>query len=151
MTSQAEAINDIKHYGYLWDGTQPGWTLTRVHRQAVSLTVHFGDRGPTLAEMKAVRVIIPTYNNRSAAAVFGELRGKPKLDLGSFEMREGRHISKLCHDHGLTIEENVQDKSGYLPVNELTNIALVIEDDTLFLAVIEEALRRGVPVKHLET
>lgn len=143
-------MNDIERYSYLWDGTQPGWTLTRVHRQAVSLTIHFGDRGPMLAEVKAIRAIIPAYNNRSAAEVLGELRGKPKLELGTFEIREGRHISKLCHHHGLTIEENVQDQSGYLPINELTNIALVIEDDPLLVAVSEEALRRGVPVKHIE-
>lgn len=143
-------MNDIERYSYLWDGTQPGWTLTRIYKQAVSLTIHFGEQGPTLAEVKAVRAIIPTYNNRSVAEVLGELRGKPKLHLGSFETRVSRHISKLCHHHGLTIEKNVQDQGGYLPVNELTNLALAIEDDRLRVAVIEEALRRGVPVKHVE-
>jgi hypothetical protein len=68
---------DIASFAYLWNGSEPGWTLHATHRQE----------------------------------------------------RRTTH---------------------YLPVNELTNVACIIEDDADAEAVIGRMLREGVPVRRVE-
>ena len=48
------------------------------------------------------------------------------------------------------MQEEVQDHSGYLPFNENTKACLIIEDEVFSKLVCEEALSRGVPVRHIE-
>jgi hypothetical protein len=86
----------------------------------------------------------------SAQQAFAALRGKAEVALGSFESEEGRRLAQKCQEHGLTIEAEAEDRSGYLPFNEISKHLLIIEDDLLSKRVEEEALARGVPVKHIE-
>ena len=85
-----------------------------------------------------------------AAEVLACLRGKTSIDLGEFESREARLLARDCRKHGLVVQEQVIDRSGCTPFNEKTNACLVIENDTLRKQVCEEALKRGVSVRHLE-
>lgn len=53
-------------------------------------------------------------------------------------------------DVGLTVTQLVKEVPRYLLVNELTKRVLVIEDDDLANRVKETALKRLVPVRHIE-
>lgn len=143
-------MDDIQRYSYLWDGSQPGWTLVRMSRQEVSLALLFVCGEPTLAEVKAVRSVVPAYKGQPTGNVLKSLKGVPRLELGTFGVREGNSLSALCREHGLVVEECFHDRTSYLPVNDITNRILAIEDNMINKAVQEEALRRGVPVKTIE-
>jgi hypothetical protein len=143
-------MNATAQYRYLWDGSEPGWVLALVSRQYVKLYLNFDKAGPTVKEIKSLRLVVPTYGELSATEAFTKLRGKASLDLGEFESREGRHIAASCRRQGLVVTEIVEDRSGYLPINELTNIVLVIEDNVLSQQVSDEALRNGLVVRHIE-
>jgi hypothetical protein len=82
--------------------------------------------------------------------VFAALKGRVAVPLGLFDSKECRHLAQQCKKHGLIVEAEAVDQSGYMLFNEQTNVCLVIEDDLLAKQVCEEALAHGVPVKHIE-
>jgi hypothetical protein len=49
------------------------------------------------------------------------------------------------------VEEQALDRSGYLPFNEVSKTALLIEDEVEGRAVAAEALRQGIPVRQDES
>jgi hypothetical protein len=142
-----ETPND---FAFLWDGTQPGWVLLRVNRQKVSVVIKFPAGSPTLREIAAVRAAVPDFAKMSTEGVFTSLKGQSYLALGDFDSKEARWLAEKCKQRGLTVEIAAVDASGYLPFNEQTKHSLIIEDDDLARSVYEEALARGIPVRHLE-
>lgn len=143
-------MTSIERYSYLWDGSEPGWVLHRLNHQVVSLTLLFERSEPSVCEMKAIRLSVPAYHEMSVSPAVAELRGKRSINLGEFESREARQIAEACRKQGLAVHEDTVDKSGFLMCNEKTNMCLLIEDDRLSEAVKDEALRRGIPVRHIE-
>ncbi|MDC6171019.1 hypothetical protein [Paucibacter sp. XJ19-41] len=143
-------MNTTNEYKYLWDGSEPGWALAYIYRQCIKISLNFGGTGPSLKEIKSLRAIIPEYGELPATEVLTKLRTHTSLDLGEFEPVEGRRISDAFRKQGLTVEAFTEDRSGYLPINELTNVALIIEDDEISRQVCAEALRLGLPVRHIE-
>lgn len=143
-------METIEHYRYLWDGTHPEWVLLRLNHRTVSLTLSFGPSGPNLNEIAGVRRAVPAYAALSSSEAFAKLRGRSLVELGEFESSEARRITKICRMNGCQVLEHVQDRSGFLPLNEKTNTCLVIEDEALSKEVCEEALKHGVRVRHIE-
>ncbi|MGJ3699661.1 hypothetical protein [Variovorax sp. AFSI2.2] len=86
----------------------------------------------------------------SASEAVGQLAGRKSVALGEFDDREGRRIAKELRDHGVQVQQQTIDRSGYLPFNELNQHVMAIEDDLVARDVTDEALRRGVPVRHVE-
>lgn len=43
------------------------------------------------------------------------------------------------------------DLTNYLPFNEVSKSALIIEDEATNNEVVAEGLRKGLPVRHVET
>ena len=144
-------MNATEQYRYLWDGSEPGWVLALVNRPCVKLSLEFDSAGPSVKEIKSLRLVVPTYGELSATEVLTKLRGKASLDLGEFKSYEVRHIAESCRKQGLLVTEIVEGRLGYLPTNELTKIVLVIEDNELSQQVNDEALRNGLVVRHIET
>lgn len=140
----------VEDYRFLWDGSEPGWVLVHVSRQTVKLSLVFGDKGPDLRQVKAIRKVVLAYAALPASEALASLRGKPSIDLGEFESREARSLARDCRDLGLVVEEEVIDHSGYSLFNERTKIRLRIEDDALARQVCEEARSRKLPVQYIE-
>ncbi|RQP22688.1 hypothetical protein [Piscinibacter terrae] len=95
----------LESYHYLLDGSDPGWVLVRVNRQAVKLVLVFASTGPGVREVKAIRGAVPAY----AALTASQALAKPRGAIG-----------------------------------------LIIEDSLESKQVCDEALRRGVSVRHIE-
>lgn len=144
-------MNTLTNHAYLWDGSQPDWVLLRINRQVVSIMITFGVDGPTLKEVAAIRAAIPSFAAMRPVETLSALKGKSRLPLGDFEAREGRHIEMACRRRGLTVESKPLDATRYLPFNEKSQQALLIEDHELATAVCSAALEHGIRVRQIET
>ena len=145
-------MTKIDQYSYVWDGSQPGWVLVRSARSASSLKALFGDGGVTVKNVQALRRTLPHFASMSAQAAIQSLFGLTAVELGTFEGREARRIVRALKSEGLTVQETGATEFGYLPFNELTKSALLIDEDTeLASAVVQQALASGIPVRHVET
>lgn len=134
-------------YQRLWNGTEPGWVVRRHIEDRVHLTLIFGSSGASMRDVHALRIAISKFNTQSAAETMSKIRGKPDYYLGDFESREARTIRQKCEKSGLEIREQVHQEINDLLVNEITNIALLIEDENLNRQVVQEALHHGLPTR----
>ena len=82
--------------------------------------------------------------------VIERLRGCPVFFLGRFESRQVRIATAACRSEGLNVLEKTIDAPRFLLTNEITNSALVIEDDELARCVYDSALQYDIPVRHVE-
>lgn len=140
----------MNSYSFLWDGTETGWVLLHISRWMSSLTATFDDGGPCPREIQALRRAVPSIGAMPASEAIGQFAGRKSVVLGEFEDREARRIAKELHGHGVQIQHQTIDRSSYLPFNELNQHAMIIEDDIVARDVTDEALRRGVLVRHVE-
>ncbi len=141
----------MSNYSHLWDGTEPSWVLLQVHRQTSTLAVLFEEPGASLLEIQALRRVVPEFAARSAQQAVLQLRGRWRIDLGEMEFREARRLIERLRDCRLRVEEQTLDRSGYLPFNEVSKMALLIENEVESRAVAAEALRQGIPVRQVES
>ncbi len=142
---------EILKYQYLWDGSQPGWVLIRFNGNYVDLSLKFEPSGPSPQEMMAIRRTVSEFKSLPLHQVIAQLRGSTAYKLGRFESREARRIAENCSKEGLNVMQVVDDAARFLPTNEITNRALLIEDDELAKRVYDLALKHGIPVRHVET
>lgn len=143
-------MTSLESYSFLWDGTQPGWVILRINRQAISIEVCFAIGGPTLREVAAMRKAVPSFSAMPPSDAFAALKGRSRVNLGSFEGRVARRLCESCRMHGLVVEQAVADRSGQIPFNEISNQSLVIEDDLLAERICQRAIAQGIRVKHVE-
>lgn len=140
----------LQDFAYVWNGTQQGWVLLRTNRQSMSLTVTFGEGGPNLKDVAAMRSAVAKFGAMPPSDAFAALKGQAAVALGTFASEEGRRLKNKCSQHGLNIMTEPVDLSSYLLFNVVTNRALLIEDEFLAEQVHQEALARGILVKHVE-
>lgn len=98
----------------------------------------------------AVRRTVPVFKSQPLDQVSAQLRGREDLPLGRFESSEARTLAASCRAAGLNVLEEVIDVSGYVPTNEMTSRALLIEDNEMAKQVCDAAFLHGVPVRHSE-
>lgn len=142
---------DSEEYSFLWNGTEPGWVLLREIQSLASIHIQFNGIPPSPIEFKALRAAVPAYSACSISEVIATLQEKDCLDLGSFEPTEAARISDRCKAHGLNIVQTRIENVQYIPFNEKTNSALIIDDDQLVKEIWAQALQNGLQVKPLTT
>ena len=69
-----------------------------------------------------------------------------ELDLGCFAPARATEVVNRANDLGLHITATDASVTSYLPMNRTTKDALLIDDDELNETVVQEMLKRGVPV-----
>ncbi|WP_398491644.1 hypothetical protein [Variovorax sp.] len=141
----------MSNYSHLWDGTEPSWVLLQVHRQTSTLAVLFEEPGASLLEIQTLRRVVPEFAALSAQQAVLQLRGRWRIDLGEMEFREARRLIERLRDCRLRVEKQTLDRGGYLPFNEVSKMALLIENEVESRAVAAEALRQGIPVRQVES
>lgn len=143
--------SEVLSFQYLWDGSQPGWVLTRLYGNDVELSLKFEQTdGPSPRELMAVRRSVSEFKSLPLSQVIERLRGCPIFFLGRFESRHARRVADACRNEGLSVLEKILDAPRFLPTNEITNSVLLIEDDELAKCVYDLALQHGIPVRHVE-
>ena len=136
----------LDEYRYLWDSSQPGWTLNRVNQLDWNVTFHFAGTGPTPAEVSAIRSLLDCFRDTPMSAVWSQLRGQSsymlKDTLGNLEMR---WLVDASDRAGLKTSVSSINSGGCLPVH-VDGHMLIIEDDGLAAQVAQKMIGAGVPV-----
>lgn len=140
----------VDEYAYLWDGSDPGWTLNHTRWRSAELALVFAASGPSVKEIVALRSAIPSYAARSAAEILSALRGCERVALGTHPAFEARGIADRCRSVGLAVEWVARDVSRYVPSNDVTGSWLIIEDNELARRVYDRAIREGIRVVHTD-
>lgn len=139
---------DLKAYSRLWDGSEPGWTVVRHTMDRERISVVFTQAGPTIADIKALRTVVPDLQAKTASAALADLKGRTEVLLGEFESRVARVLRKRCESAGLRVVSSPNPTTSDSLINEQSKMFLLIEDSSLSQAVAQEALRQGLPLRH---
>ena len=141
-------MNATTDFSRLWNGTEPGWVVVRHVEDRETLAVHFTSCTPSIPEVKALRTVAPARLGNPAAEVLASLKGKSVFSLGELESNAARRLREQCEAVGLQVVGQGHQAVRYRIINELTKVALLIENAATNRAVAEEAIKRGVPVRH---
>ena len=133
----------------MWNGTEAGWTIQVTRHNQHGVFVAFGDLGASVADVAKLRQLTEEYRDLSAIEARA-IVGRRRADLGLRSEIEARELECDGRELGLIVELECRSETSYLPVNELTNMTLIIEDDGLARRVCEEAIARGVKVVQVE-
>ncbi|KAA3602603.1 hypothetical protein ACUDTJ_08585 [Stenotrophomonas pavanii] len=142
--------DSVNEYAYVWDGSDPGWTLNLRRRQYAELALVFAASGPSVKEIVALRSALPAYAARSAAEILSALRGCQRVALGTHLAFEAKGIASRCRGAGLTVEWVAREVSRYMLSNNVTGSWLIIEDNGLARSVYDRAMREGIRVVHTD-
>jgi hypothetical protein len=143
--------DSLAEYEYLWDGSEPGWTIQQRDESRARVSVVFETDSPSVNELKKLRQVFPGYSDIPLSELKASLQGRNDHEIGDFESSEVHEMASNCDKAGLVLRIDAYQHRTYLPVNEITSIALIIEDDDLAKAVAEHAIERGLPVRHSPT
>lgn len=139
---------DLKAYSHLWDGSEPGWTVVRHTEDRERLSVVFAQDGATIADIKALRTVVPELKAKAASAALAELKGHSELLLGEFESRIARAVRERCETLGLRVVSSPHRTVRDSLISEQSKRFLLIEDGSVSQAVAQEAIRQGLPLRH---
>ena len=139
----------IDEFSHLWDGSESGWTLHHYNRMEWTISFQFGDDGPTLAEISAMRNVLDDLRNQPVKSIWDKLRGKTSYLLSeTLSNLEMRWLVDKADRASLRTSVEPVDRSGYLPVS-LDGSAMIIEDDRLADEVARRMIEAGVPVQEI--
>lgn len=143
-------MDDLNEFSYLWDGSEPGWTLAKGSYTRWTIAVAFTSAGATVREVRALRLAVPELRSQTASAVFSAVRGVRSIvvadSVGNTACRE---LMQALERNGLRATATAKVTHCGLPISK-DQIALIIEDDDLALAVAERMEKEGVPVHQVE-
>lgn len=141
-------MNTTENFSRLWNGSEPGWVVVRQTEDREVLQVIFPSSTPTLLEVKALRAVLPALSEKPAADVLLALKGMSAFSLGELESSAARKLRKQCEKLGLQVVSQGYQAVSHSLINELSKVYLHIEDAATSQAVAEEAIKRGLPVRH---
>jgi xanthine/CO dehydrogenase XdhC/CoxF family maturation factor len=141
-------MESIEKFSSLWDGSEPGWVVVHHSEDREVLHVVFADGGPSVSEVKALRSVVPDLAERAAAEVLALLRGKTEFGLGEFESSSAKVLCKQCKALGLRVASRGYEAISFSLINERSKACLLIEDSATSRDVAEEAMKRGLPIRH---
>jgi hypothetical protein len=138
----------VADYAFLWDGSDPGWTVQYWHFHTAVLIVRF-PRPADARIVAALRLRLPELRARTARDVLAELRGTTRYVVDA-SLYEARRLAERFDDSGFTLELG---RDGYVRrvlYNRLEDRALRIEDDALAALVCACAVERGLEEVEVE-
>lgn len=141
-------MNATENFSRLWNGSEPGWVVVRHTEDREVLEVLLSSGTPFLAEVKALRTIVPILSEKPTAEVLATLKGKSKFSLGELESSAARKLRKQCETLGLRVASQGYQAVSHSLINELSKVYLLIEDAATNQAVAEEAIKQGLPLQH---
>src|SRR3569832_2305873 len=107
-----DALDDFRH---LWDGSEPGWRLQRVHHLVWHAIFRFSDNGPSIQEIAWLRDCFPKLRDRPLQDVWGHLRGAASYVVPErLGHSEAYSLGDCAHRQGLTLELKSEQLGGTL-------------------------------------
>ncbi|MCE9556974.1 MAG: hypothetical protein K8T91_26810 [Planctomycetes bacterium] len=141
---------NVDEFQQMWDGSEPGWRLVKVHRNTWRVIFHFGENGASKIEMVALRKILNELRDVPPEQVWRQLQSSPSYeypeDLGNIESCE---LVNAAQSVGLAATAKSVDRGGYLPI-AADGSAMIIEDDELAEQVTQKMIASGVPIEQME-
>lgn len=136
----------IEKYQYLWDGSDEGWVLHFTDHVVWYITYLFSSLGPSKDEIVALRKVVPEFKGRTLSDVLKMVKSVQDYKVeNSYGNIEAKRLGGEIRNLGLKFKMEAVQIGGYLPVSK-DNVALVIEDDQINIAVCKKMLEAGVPV-----
>lgn len=130
-----------------WDRTRD-WVVHRHYHELTEVSVHFGAGGPSARELIALRNCLPHYRDTPPVEL-RRLVGQT-LALGTMPTRAARPWMEKALAAGLNVVGVNASFVSYLPVDQTTGAAHLIEDDEQARALAEAMIAAGVPVVDIE-
>jgi hypothetical protein len=139
----------IDEFSHLWDGSESGWTLHHYDRMVWKVTFHFGDDGPTLTEISAMRDTLDDFRDQPVKLIWDKLRGTSTYSMSeTLSNLKMRWLVDKADRASLRTSVVPIDRSGYLPVRR-DGSATIIEDDRLAEEVAQRMIAAGVPIEEI--
>lgn len=147
--TQMPENNQLDEFSYLWDGSEPGWTLWHIDHVGWEVAIRFGPNGPTIREIAAVRQLVDEFRNTPTGEVFTQLKGVTRLRVEQpFGNLEQKRFIEKANLAGLSVESKPVDRGGYVPVDADRNV-LTICEASLQNAVVQRMIDAGVPIEEI--
>lgn len=140
---------DLSEFEYIWDGSDPGWVLSRSNEVRWRIELLFGSEGAALQDVQRARAVPGPFADLPAAQALRQLRGQRRCLFGdTYSEAQCRRTAQRLEAVGLTTSlVATMDNTG-LPLSP-NRSALLIENEDLAAAVSREMYRRGLPVRYL--
>jgi hypothetical protein len=143
-------VDIVERYAFLWDGSEPGWTVERTCFGVAEVVAHFPDGGPSLADIKALRDLDETLGGLPVSAVYARLARAREVELGRHEGRLLRRIQQDAAAAGIRVSLRAARSTWYALVHRSTGRRITLDDESDGQRLFDEARRRGLPVGVIE-
>ena len=141
---------ELSPYTHLWEGRED-WVLRRSRHETVLLTVVFAGPVPSVDELVALRHLSEDLRALPVRELKARLAGARDVSLGRFSPEAARDLEARAarSPTPLALHARRELHVSHLPLLRQPDggqSALLIEDERLNERVIQEMLKRGVPV-----
>ena len=137
--------SDLEQYKHIWDGSE-NWGLIQYNASLTKLEVHFVSDVPTVAEIIALRKLIPEYRNLPLKEIKLKLGSSGYLLLGTFSGHEAISIYYRGINLNLDMERHDVSTIYYQIIEQATETVLTIENKDLERRIAQTMLEHGIPI-----
>jgi len=139
---------NTSNYEYLWDGSQPGWVINRTFYPEFKITVRFDSDRASLTEIQKLRSAVPEFRE------LPPVKAKEKFSSSAYTFdwmadKEALSLVDCLEGSSLIVEKEFRCREGDLFVNEVEQVALLIEDDALKTKLVKKALSMKVQIREI--
>jgi hypothetical protein len=139
-----------ERYAFVWDGSQPGWTVESTGYQVAIVVAHFGPAGPTLAEIKALRELDETLGALPVSEVYARVGKQSRVVLGRYEGKGLRRIGLAARAAGIQVTEESARSSWCSLIHAASGRRIDIEDEDEGNQLVAAMRARGLPITLVE-
>lgn len=143
----AKKARHLEGYAYLWESGE--WKLEVTHHSRSRVIFVFPLGKPSIAELVAVRTLIPRFTNAPVTELKKEIGGLGEFFVGEFPNLEARSLLAKAKARDVRVRTEDASFVSRLPVTD--GACLHIDDPALARLLADEMERRGVAILHAES
>jgi hypothetical protein len=144
------SVDILERYAFVWDGSQPGWTLDVTHYQVAIVVAHFGPSGPTLTEIKALRELDETLGALPIREVYARVGKQSRVVLGRYAGMLLRRIHLGAQAAGIQVTEESARSTWFSLIHAASGRRIDIADEDEGRQLVEAMQARGRRVGIIE-
>jgi hypothetical protein len=144
------SVDVLERYAFVWDGSWPGWRLEETSYQVSVVVVVFPPEGPTLAEIRALRVLDETLGALPVREVFARVGKQARVVLGRYTGKSLRRMRLAAEAAGLRVVEEEARSLWCCLVHVGTGRRIQIEDEDDGRRLAAAMRARGLPIVLIE-